>query len=134
MIPLERECGSNAFLCQVYDISDPTSPSFVEYINNRQVGPAGDLGPECIIYIHSDDSPTGEALMVVANEVSGTTTAYSFGVTSEATNAPTSSPTPSPTEDDKGDGGNFWIGVAGVALLNFIAFLAILNIVFAFLF
>lgn len=121
MIPWGRECGSNALLCQVYDISDPTSPSFVEYINNRQVGPAGDLGPECIIYIHSDDSPTGEALMVVANEVSGTTTAYSFGVTSEATNAPTSSPTPS-----------FWIGVAGVALLN--AFLAILNIVFAFLF
>lgn len=102
------------------------SPSFVDYINNRQVGeegPEGDLGPESIVYIHSSDSPTGEALMVVANEVSGTTTVYSFGVASEA---PAASPTPAPTDEQ--EEGNFFLGVIGVALLVIIAALAVVNV------
>jgi hypothetical protein len=37
---------------------------------------AGDLGPEAVLFIGADESPSGEALVVVAHEVSGTTTLY----------------------------------------------------------
>lgn len=92
-IGLERVGG-----VMVYDITDPTDVKFIEFINPRDfsiedanlesdinalvgtVNPADigryDLGPEGLLYITPDDSPTGEALLVVANEVSGTTTIY----------------------------------------------------------
>lgn len=66
----------------VYDLDIPTQPRFVTYINNRNfagnaaLGTAGDLGPEGILYIEADDSPTDENLVVVSNEISGTATLY----------------------------------------------------------
>ncbi|MBA4184825.1 MAG: hypothetical protein H0X49_12555 [Acidobacteria bacterium] len=66
----------------VYEISDPRSPIFVQYINNRNfmaatnTPAAGDLGPEGLHFISRADSPTNTPLLVVANEVSGTTTIY----------------------------------------------------------
>jgi len=66
----------------VYEISDPESPRFVQYINNRNftaatnTAAAGDLGPEGLHFISRRDSPTDTPLLVVANEVSGTTTVY----------------------------------------------------------
>jgi hypothetical protein len=67
----------------IYDITDPYAPSFVQYLNNRDFGAepgtaaAGDLGPEGLIVIEADRSPLpGVPLLVVANEVSGTTTVY----------------------------------------------------------
>jgi hypothetical protein len=66
----------------VYEISDPRSPIFVQYINNRNftaaanTAAAGDLGPEGLHFISLADSPTDTPLLVVANEVSGTTTIY----------------------------------------------------------
>jgi hypothetical protein len=66
----------------VFDITDPTAPQFVDYIGNRDFSgqpdedTAGDLGPEGLIFIPAEDSPTGEALLVVANEISGSTTIY----------------------------------------------------------
>ncbi|MDQ3061798.1 MAG: choice-of-anchor I family protein [Acidobacteriota bacterium] len=66
----------------VYDIGDPESPKFVQYINNRNfmaatnTAAAGDLGPEGLHFISRRDSPTDTPLLVVANEVSGTTTVY----------------------------------------------------------
>lgn len=66
----------------VYDVTDPTSPQFVEYFNNRDftapadTEAAGDLGPEGIIFIPKSDSPAGNPLLVVGNEVSGTTSIY----------------------------------------------------------
>ncbi|NJN20557.1 MAG: PEP-CTERM sorting domain-containing protein [Leptolyngbya sp. RL_3_1] len=76
-IGLERVGG-----VMVYDVTDPTNPTFASYTNNRdfsgdaEAGTAGDLGPEGLIFINRQDSPTGKNLVVVTNEVSGTTTVY----------------------------------------------------------
>lgn len=80
-IGLERIGG-----VMVYDITDPRSVFFVQYLNNRDftVEPgtpeAGDLGAEGLIFIEATDSPTGGPLLAVANEVSGTTTLFSVDV------------------------------------------------------
>jgi DNA-binding beta-propeller fold protein YncE len=66
----------------VYDISDPTAPVFVTYVNNRdftgdtEAGTAGDLGAEGVKFIAADESPIGTPLLVVANEISGTVTVF----------------------------------------------------------
>lgn len=66
----------------VYELGNPESPQFVQYINNRNftaatnTAAAGDLGPEGLHFISRADSPTDKPLLVVANEVSGTTTVY----------------------------------------------------------
>lgn len=78
-IGLERIGG-----VMVYDVTDPTAPTFVQYVNNRnfsgdaEAGTAGDLGPEGLTFISAEDSPNGAPLLVVANEVSGSTTVYSI--------------------------------------------------------
>ncbi|WP_319523796.1 choice-of-anchor I family protein [uncultured Desulfosarcina sp.] len=69
----------------VYDITDAQSPEFVQYINNRDfdaedIEDAGDLAPEGLVFIPACKSPTGDNLLAVANEVSGTTTVYKIDV------------------------------------------------------
>uniref|UniRef100_UPI002803B173 choice-of-anchor I family protein n=1 Tax=uncultured Corynebacterium sp. TaxID=159447 RepID=UPI002803B173 len=66
----------------VYDVTDPANSSFVTYVNNRdfstdESAAAGDLGPEGFTFVDKADSPNGEYLLIVGNEVSGTTTVYS---------------------------------------------------------
>ena len=76
-IGLERMGG-----IMVYDISRPQAPVFVEYVNNRdfsgdpEAGTAGDLGPEGIVFVPAWKSPLRAPLLIVTNEVSGTTTVY----------------------------------------------------------
>ncbi len=64
----------------IYDVTDPTAPVFVEYVNQRDFAAAteaaGDLAPEGIAFVPVDVSPTGAPLLIVANEFSGTTTIY----------------------------------------------------------
>ncbi|MCG1037213.1 choice-of-anchor I family protein [Polaribacter sargassicola] len=74
-ITLERVGGF-----MTYDITDPTNPVFEKYINNRTLGDdeGGDLGPEGIIYISADKSPTEKGLVVLSNEVSATISVYSL--------------------------------------------------------
>jgi predicted extracellular nuclease len=66
----------------VYNISNPSSPQFVEYMPARDftqaIGNAAalDLGPEGLTFVAAADSPTGQPLLIVSNEVSGTTTIY----------------------------------------------------------
>lgn len=76
-IGLERIGGIMAF-----ELTNPAAPRFVQYINNRDfsgdpvLGTAGDLGPEGIIFVKASQSPNGRPLVIVANEVSGSTTIY----------------------------------------------------------
>jgi hypothetical protein len=78
-IGLERQGGS-----MVYNISNPFAPKFVQYRHNRDVtvdiatSPtnAGDLAPEGSKVIPAAESPTGKALYVTGNEISGTVTIY----------------------------------------------------------
>jgi alkaline phosphatase len=79
-IGLERMGG-----IMVYDVTNPVAPTFTQYFNNRDFGvdaddpAAGDLGPEGLAFISAADSPNGMPILVVASEVSGTTTLYGMG-------------------------------------------------------
>ncbi|PRZ08287.1 chitinase A-like protein [Isoptericola sp. CG 20/1183] len=90
-VGLERVGG-----VMVYDVTDPAAAQFVQYVNNRDfsvsaedaiddgaspaeaVAAAGDLGPEGLAFIAGDDSPTGEPMLAVGNEVSGSTTLFAI--------------------------------------------------------
>jgi hypothetical protein len=82
-IGLERVGG-----VMVYDVTDPAAPSFVQYINERDfsvdaeddVEIVGDLGPEDVVFIPASDSPNGEPLLLVSNEVSGTLAVFSVSL------------------------------------------------------
>lgn len=66
----------------VYDITNPFRVSFVTYHNNRKFqnpfdfATEGDLGPEGLHFISAADSPIRKPLLIVANEVSGSTLIY----------------------------------------------------------
>jgi 2',3'-cyclic-nucleotide 2'-phosphodiesterase/3'-nucleotidase/5'-nucleotidase len=81
-IGLERMGG-----VMVYDVTDVTDVSFVTYENNRNFDvaadsvkngefAAGDLAPECVIFIPAADHSSGKNLLVVSNEVSGSISIY----------------------------------------------------------
>ena len=76
-IGLERIGG-----IMVYDITNPASPQFIEYVNNRDFtvaatdSAAGDLGVDDILYIKNTDSPDGKHYVVTANEISGTVSIF----------------------------------------------------------
>ena len=117
-VGLERTGG-----IMVYDVSNPTSPDFVQYMPNRdftvefdtnangdpdptpeQLSAAGDLGPEGFQFISPEDSPNGEALLVVANEISGTTTVYEFSPDQDIPGTPGDNNLEGGTGDDNIDG------------------------------
>ncbi|MEJ2521685.1 MAG: choice-of-anchor I family protein [Gammaproteobacteria bacterium] len=81
-IGLERIGG-----VMVYDITDPYAPVFQSWVNNRDFtadaedaveafSETMDLGPEGLVFIPAADSPNGKPLLVVSNEVSGTTSIF----------------------------------------------------------
>ena len=59
----------------VYDVSSPSSPSFVTYVNTR-FGASGDLGPEGVAFVPAVQSPSKQPLLIVGNEISGTTAIF----------------------------------------------------------
>ena len=79
-VALERTGG-----VMVYDVTDPIDAFFVTYANNRDITlpaddpAAGDAGPESVVFVPAESSPTGEDLLVVGNEVSGSITVYAIG-------------------------------------------------------
>jgi len=62
-ILLERTGG-----IMIYDVSNPFSPKFVDYVNTTAVG---DIAPEAAVFISEEESPNGRPLLVVPHEVSG---------------------------------------------------------------
>ncbi|MEM1113304.1 MAG: choice-of-anchor I family protein [Pseudomonadota bacterium] len=78
-VGLERVGG-----IMIFNVSDAANPVFVGYEPARDFDPsldvesqdAGDLGPEGMVFIRKGASPIGKSLLVVGNEVSGTTTIY----------------------------------------------------------
>ena len=85
-VGLERDSG-----IVVLDVSDPSAPRFVTYATNRKfprnpstnallacndVNDCGDLGPGGLTFVPTVQSPTGNALLIVSNEVSSTTTIW----------------------------------------------------------
>lgn len=66
----------------VYDITEPFAPQYVTYATTRdfqgdaEAGTAGDLSPEGLVFVSGSDSPTGEPLLLVANEFSGSTRVF----------------------------------------------------------
>ncbi|WP_087747684.1 MULTISPECIES: choice-of-anchor I family protein [unclassified Acidovorax] len=70
----------------VFDITDPKAPQRVDYINTREdwtasfsdktppdLSKVGDLGPEGLAFIPAKQSPNSKPLLLVGNEVSGST-------------------------------------------------------------
>ena len=95
-IGLERMGG-----IMIYDITTPTAPSFIRYTNTALAGLAAgnnttpgslDVSPEGMVFVPAADSPTAKPLLIVANELSGTTTIYEVRVASPTT-VPTTAPT-----------------------------------------
>lgn len=87
-VGLERQSGFMTF-----DISDVNNVKFVNFINNRNFdvklkkkgkykdpAKAGDLGPESIKFVAAKDSAIGKPLLIVANEVSGSTSVYKINL------------------------------------------------------
>ncbi len=80
-VGLERQGGH-----MVYDVTDPTAPQFEDYVNvsldelaasGDFTGPGtSDVSPEGIWFVSADDSPNGQPLLLVSNELSGTTTVF----------------------------------------------------------
>ena len=70
-IGLERQGG-----IMVYNITDPTAPVFDTYINTISGSSMIDIAPEGILFVPAAKSHTGTNLLIVSNEVSGTTVIY----------------------------------------------------------
>ena len=96
-VGLERMGG-----IMVYDVSNPTAPSFVRYKNaaleglalnpaNNSTPGSYDVSPEGMVFVPAAASPNAKPMLIVANELSGTTTMYEVRVAN-----PTSAPTDAP--------------------------------------
>lgn len=66
-VSLERVGG-----VMIYDVTDPANAFYVGY----RAPTSSDFGPETSVFVSADESPTGGALLLTANEISGTTTIY----------------------------------------------------------
>lgn len=64
----------------VYDVTNPYDAKFVDYVINRDLTEGGDLigdsAPEGMVFVDATNSPTGNALVIIGNEVSGTVSVW----------------------------------------------------------
>ncbi|WP_229510756.1 MULTISPECIES: choice-of-anchor I family protein [unclassified Massilia] len=88
-IGLERVGG-----VMVYDVTTAAAPKYVTYINTRTstgtviknangdngIVNGGDRGPEGMVVIPASKSPNGKPMLIVSNEISGTTAMFEIGL------------------------------------------------------
>jgi hypothetical protein len=64
----------------VYDVTNPYDAKFIDYVINRDLTEGGDLmgdsAPEGMAFVNATDSPTGNALVIIGNEASGTVSVW----------------------------------------------------------
>ncbi|MDP3422655.1 MAG: choice-of-anchor I family protein [Burkholderiaceae bacterium] len=60
----------------VYDVSNPASPVFVQWLQNTTTLADGDVSPEGLAFVPADQSPSGQALLLAGHEVSGTVSVW----------------------------------------------------------
>lgn len=64
----------------VYDVTNPYDAKFVDYVINRDLTEGGDIigdsAPEGMAFVDANNSPTGTALLIIGNEVSGTVSVW----------------------------------------------------------
>lgn len=69
----------------VYNITNPTNPTFARYINTRdytgdpEAGTSGNLAPEGLAFVSAEESPNDKALLIVTYEVSGSVAIFEMG-------------------------------------------------------
>lgn len=102
-IGLERTGG-----VMVFDVSNPTNPSFVQYA----ITP-GDVAPEGLVFVSSENSPTGQPLLIVSNEVSRTTTFYGISIQSGQGDKPVITGTDRSDVLRGGSAGEIFYGLGG---------------------
>ena len=94
-VGLERQNGVMAF-----DVTNPASPVYLDYLNTADYTKtsganyatstnAGDVSPEGILFVRASDSPTGKPVIIVSNELSGTTAIFNINGTAIKPGAPT---------------------------------------------
>jgi hypothetical protein len=82
-VSLERIGG-----VMVFNVETPSMPIYVGYYNNRTASGSGpDLGAEGILLIPANQSPNGNALMILSNEVSSTLSIYQINTCVESSMA-----------------------------------------------
>jgi len=59
-----------------YSLADISNPKFVSYSASRDFAGDADSGPTDLLFVEAEKSPTGEALLAVACEASGTVALY----------------------------------------------------------
>ncbi|HAA30966.1 MAG TPA: hypothetical protein DCE56_28755 [Cyanobacteria bacterium UBA8553] len=107
-IGLERTGG-----VMVYDVTNPTSPSFVQYINKT-----GDTAPEGLSFVSAEQSPTGKPLLIVTNEVSKTTTLFEITTANGQGYTPVINGTSGNDNLNGGNSGEIFYGFAGNDNIN----------------
>ena len=75
-----------AFVClertngvMMFDVTNPAAPVFRSYLNTSTVSgssQSGDVGPEGLSFVPAAQSPSGFALVLTANEISGTVSIF----------------------------------------------------------
>ena len=107
-IGLERTGG-----VMVYDVTNPTSPAFVQYITTPT-----DSAPEGLSFVAAENSPTGKPLLVVSNEESQTTTTYQIATQDGQGDKPVINGTAGNDILNGGNAGEIFYGFAANDIIN----------------
>lgn len=97
-VSLERVGG-----VMLFNVDVPSVPVYVGYYNNRSVGANSgpDRGAEGIIIIKKEDSPTGNDIVILANEISSTLSIFDVNTCVDLAGATITVPTDSICADDQ---------------------------------